>query len=61
MDKDILKAFFSFGMWHIRSVYTPHGSPYYTAKDEEEMFKMLREKRFEFIAVSSKSYFFKEF
>jgi len=60
MSKDILYAFFSLRMWHIRSVYNPNGSPYYTADNEEEMFVLLRSKGFELLCCNNRNYYFKK-
>ena len=60
MKRDVLRAFYSAEMWHIRSIYNPHGSPYHTAKDELEMFKLLKEQGFEMFAIDRNVYFFKK-
>jgi hypothetical protein len=54
----ILKAFYSVGLWHIRDVEHPSTWPYFTAKEESEVFAMMREKGFHLVAANERVYFF---
>lgn len=53
-----LKAFYSYGMFHVRDICNPNGSPYWTPKDEEDLFKYMDREGYSIAAISKKAYYF---
>lgn len=58
--KDILIAQYSAGMWHIRSAYNPEEWPYWTARNETDMFNFLRKRGYELLTLNNGTFYFKE-